>query len=444
MNGLVKFTSLALILASAWAYFDYQRVNDPEYKAKLKAKRKEEKRRALEEKQRKEKEETLAMMEKEGLIFPEEGAKGNVEYQQDQLVRADKAMNAQRYDIACCHFANAVKASEEPLDMVAALKQALPAELVKIVIQHIDPELLKDTYFEERFPEQESFEVKFLNEKSNQRCIVSKKSVSKGEFVFCEKPLFSVTNGDLEQFDFCFHCVRELDSENRFQNFKSERFYCSEECKNAAMEQYEYWLNPEKYPESVAAYKKLYRHSVKHERSEPIMAFKLLAQLLGPNRKTMSEHFGHLNAMPIAPEIDALIVDRELELLVSVFRQTEESLAASLNLEAYSLVLSKLQHNCIDIYTKSSGDGEELSSGKGFFLKGAYCDHSCDPNMQVLFTDGDDEAKFLALKDINEGDRLNFSYVSVQGKSRAERTELIKDKFGFACLCDACIANKTC
>jgi hypothetical protein len=78
--------------------------------------------------------------------------------------------------------------------------------------------------------------------------------------------------------------------------------------------------------------------------------------------------------------------------------------------------------------------------GTALFTVGCSINHSCSPNVSPVWCPDADQPivlNFVALKDIKQGEELNFSYIDATLESVEERRLMLKD-YGFVCECSRC------
>jgi hypothetical protein len=81
--------------------------------------------------------------------------------------------------------------------------------------------------------------------------------------------------------------------------------------------------------------------------------------------------------------------------------------------------------------------------GTALFTVGCSMNHSCTPNVSPVWVPAGDasiQLHFVALKEIKEGDELNFSYIDANIVNVKERRNMLRD-YGFICQCVRCQAE---
>jgi hypothetical protein len=81
------------------------------------------------------------------------------------------------------------------------------------------------------------------------------------------------------------------------------------------------------------------------------------------------------------------------------------------------------------------------TSGQGIYTIGCLFNHSCDPNLQVLYCDENDETLVATcLRDIAAGEELCISYIN-ESMPYAERQQQLYEHYLFHCTCTKCVAE---
>lgn len=81
--------------------------------------------------------------------------------------------------------------------------------------------------------------------------------------------------------------------------------------------------------------------------------------------------------------------------------------------------------------------GAEGHSGSAQYLLGSMFNHSCTPNVSVLFPDSDSRVHFCAARDIGPAEQLCISYIA-EGLPLSVRQERLAFAYGFECGCELC------
>jgi hypothetical protein len=99
--------------------------------------------------------------------------------------------------------------------------------------------------------------------------------------------------------------------------------------------------------------------------------------------------------------------------------------------------------NLIDsIYTRFNDTvGEFLNNeGSGLYLIQSKINHSCSPNAEITFPDGNHVVEIKALRDIRAGEEICISYLDEcqLERSRHSRQNYLKENYIFQCECEKC------
>ena len=79
-----------------------------------------------------------------------------------------------------------------------------------------------------------------------------------------------------------------------------------------------------------------------------------------------------------------------------------------------------------------------VTSGSAAFLVASLFNHSCEPNVEVVFRRNDSTATFVAARDIDQGEQLFVSYLD-EGMGLKYRQNHLRFSYGFTCGCQRCI-----
>ena len=86
-----------------------------------------------------------------------------------------------------------------------------------------------------------------------------------------------------------------------------------------------------------------------------------------------------------------------------------------------------LQNNSMN-----TGDGQ-----RRVVIDGSRLNHSCDPNARVNWHEALKAITVHAIKDISKNEKITMDYLE-QGKIRAERRDLLQQRYHFSCSCTLC------
>ncbi|GAX82725.1 hypothetical protein CEUSTIGMA_g10151.t1 [Chlamydomonas eustigma] len=79
-----------------------------------------------------------------------------------------------------------------------------------------------------------------------------------------------------------------------------------------------------------------------------------------------------------------------------------------------------------------------MTSGSGAFLVASLFNHSCEPNVEIVFRRNDATASFVAVRDIDKGEQLFVSYID-EAMGVQHRQDYLHFSYGFRCGCQRCI-----
>ncbi|PWV08307.1 hypothetical protein C3747_91g55 [Trypanosoma cruzi] len=80
----------------------------------------------------------------------------------------------------------------------------------------------------------------------------------------------------------------------------------------------------------------------------------------------------------------------------------------------------------------------QSSRGQGVYTVGCLFNHSCEPNLQVVYSEsGDETLSVVALRDIEPGEELCISYID-ESLSYPERQQELYEHYLFFCQCPKC------
>ncbi|KAI8793254.1 SET and MYND domain-containing protein 5 [Biomphalaria glabrata] len=88
--------------------------------------------------------------------------------------------------------------------------------------------------------------------------------------------------------------------------------------------------------------------------------------------------------------------------------------------------------------------GEFLDcEGSALYLLQSSCNHSCSPNAEVTFPNGNHTLAMVALQDISPEEEITISYLSCCDltRSRHSRQKILKENYLFTCTCEKCLSE---
>ena len=82
------------------------------------------------------------------------------------------------------------------------------------------------------------------------------------------------------------------------------------------------------------------------------------------------------------------------------------------------------------------------SKGQGIYTIGACFNHSCEPNLQILYSEENDETLVaVCIRDIAPGDECTISYINEEMRY-IERHQQLFEHYLFDCLCAKCVKDR--
>ncbi|KAH9251709.1 hypothetical protein BASA81_010379 [Batrachochytrium salamandrivorans] len=104
----------------------------------------------------------------------------------------------------------------------------------------------------------------------------------------------------------------------------------------------------------------------------------------------------------------------------------------------FSPLLGVLERNQFEIQIKDGREEEEEEEacGAGIFTLCCVLNHSCEPNAEIVFESGTNQATVRATKPIAVGEEVYISYVDSEDGLQ-DRQEQLRD-YGFVCECGRC------
>eukprot|EP00126_Sphaerothecum_destruens_P012612 Sdes_comp21612_c0_seq1m20207 len=191
-SGHLVGLGAAFAAVVALFYFDYRRLNSPDYHEKLRAKRKEERAQKLLAAEKEAAELKRKAMLEEGPI-PFEPSQRLV-YLQQQLEKGQGFFVLGNTDKACIHLGNAVRASDSPIELFQSLQRSFPVELTRQISALVGEDMLTDTYFTDAFPPRElNLGLHVVCEPDNKnRSLCTCGDLCKGAEIFEEEPIVCI------------------------------------------------------------------------------------------------------------------------------------------------------------------------------------------------------------------------------------------------------------
>lgn len=95
-----------------------------------------------------------------------------------------------------------------------------------------------------------------------------------------------------------------------------------------------------------------------------------------------------------------------------------------------------LVHKILRLNSMGFGPPSQLDRDRGIWITSSFLNHACSPNCELEFHG--DMLLLRPKQDIEEGQQLTVSYISIPDLAVSERKEMLKRNWGFDCACDEC------
>lgn len=297
------------------------------------------------------------------------------------------------------------------------------------------------------------------------KALVATRKISSGEPILAEKPFVSVPS-NLKQY--CYHCLRrvdQLDQPTPCVQCSQVRF-CSKSCAADSWNQYHSYecchLDILNISQDFHYAPKLTLRALIKTGIDKVLTLnegsidegeeengKLKIPTGYPAFLDMIEHSEKdSNDYSIASAIiAAFILEKVAKNQDIVFSRSS---IASL-FERITKHLCQVNVNAITITGTTVGmrddhlveDGplySESNVGCGVYLTCRLINHSCDPNSRITRFENGDTLVLYAVKDIEEGEEITFSYGgSYKWQILSERKKMLRQSYFFDCTCSACM-----
>ncbi|KNC84508.1 hypothetical protein SARC_03282 [Sphaeroforma arctica JP610] len=442
-KGVAVAAATAVAVVGTIAYLDHVRTSDPEYRKKVKARKaaaREAKIAALAALKEKAKAEAEAAKAEaaEAAASSDKDAVGA--FFVAQMQAGQEALNKGDLDGCATHFANAVTVSETPIDILVYLKQSIPEELFSLMVKKIDPEVLRDKYFDNFPGEDTGLRVEPTDIKYKQNCMFAVKDFAEGDVFHTEKPFLSALLPDMDPAGYCGLCAIVITDVVPCAQNCGQEFYCSTDCRDVAFGSHHAILcSGAKFSDPTDPMAMLVAHTKSTGRKEVLMVGKALAQVFNPKPvRDCTADIAHLSFDEPLPAPNEM-VKKEFALLLPVLTAKVEQAEQILTLDSYTAMLSKIKRNAIPFTTHPNPKGLMVKSGHAVYLAGSFMNHSCDPNVKISFVKKTNQIQYTARKAIKAGDEVCFAYNGFSMKKTEERRAELKKAFAFDCMCGKCV-----
>eukprot|EP01064_Diplonema_japonicum_P031740 TRINITY_DN5769_c0_g4_i1.p1 TRINITY_DN5769_c0_g4~~TRINITY_DN5769_c0_g4_i1.p1 ORF type:complete len:416 (+),score=89.84 TRINITY_DN5769_c0_g4_i1:45-1250(+) len=104
---------------------------------------------------------------------------------------------------------------------------------------------------------------------------------------------------------------------------------------------------------------------------------------------------------------------------------------------------TRQEYKSMKSFSKNNPDLASSTKGQGVYRVCSCFNHSCEPNIQVMYSDDNDETLVVhAIREIKKGDELCISYID-EDASYNTRQEQLRDHYLFTCICPKCTREST-
>jgi len=246
--------------------------------------------------------------------------------------------------------------------------------------------------------------------------------------VFTAKPVVCTpASGTLRS---CPYCLRPLPGTQAQQ-------YCSERCSQKAAEVLPLSLTPSWTSFTDAASRRGFVY--------PLLAARIaLGVENGAFTQRVLEPLCYARGAVTDPP---LAWKEEHRLLLESLRESGHDVASWMTVDWYASVLARLHLNSfrvdiprVDMPLSLDALAQQAQNGSGtaVYMLPSLLNHSCDPNIDAVWRDGDATLTLAARRDIAAGEELNITYIDA-GLPATERRQLLLNGYGFVCMCPACV-----
>jgi import receptor subunit TOM20 len=355
------------------------------------------------------------------------------------------------------YFVKAANLVPSPAEVLSAFSQVLDKETYDEVIKHFSREGLKkqQAYLDTIVTGQDCFKfVMKSSDKDDEEATwspIAVQSIEANKELIRELPDIAWHSSKLE---YCDHCHNNLSSEVLHCERCGELNYCSDACRRASLEVYHIFVCRSVNPSSNA-FKILQEYAEKNETIAPLIMFRYLALLLAEEGKGNGSaaggpfmHYDHLRPVMKTPN---KADKRETELIKNIFAFADANMAEFLRDDIYACMKATVMMHVLGTPTHTnditkiakpepvrfSGDSHN-SDLVGLYHTLAHFPHSCDPNCELVPSDGA-SIVLKSIKKIERGDQLTISYAPLQNMERDERRQLLRQRFFTECTCTKCM-----
>ncbi|CAG8558119.1 10283_t:CDS:2 [Acaulospora morrowiae] len=451
-------------------YWDYMRRTNPEFRKKLRNKKRAAKLKKAAVEGAKVKVADFVRKAVEDVAketFPAD-VSAKEKYFMEQVAKGESLFGSGEdhyLDAALC-FYKALKVYPNPVELIMIYQKTIPEAVFTCVYEMMSLEVKKKQaeYFENFPPKDMNVRIKEISQGSSdenvRRGLFAAKDFSPGDVIFKENPIASALDPSLETGDYCSYCLKELVSGSVHDDSDLfEAVYCSKNCQEKAMNEYAALLftsNEPSDPESKEA--RLVGLVKSGNVKFPLMIARFLAKMVHEETQKVAtgvdeeystwDHIERLRFLSVPPsEKEA----KEIKLLRELFAAKVPGMEEFISEERYLMLKGKLMYNAYGINTSRDNERnirenteETIRSSKspvigaGFYRVASYITHSCDPNTETKFPSKNYELSIVATKHIKAGDELKISYIRTGNRDLKSRRDELEAKWRFSCECTKC------
>jgi hypothetical protein len=221
--------------------------------------------------------------------------------------------------------------------------------------------------------------------------------------------------------------------------------YCGPTCQRAD------WPTHRRECKALQAFRKHRRAESKgkSEIQEPGMTIRLMGRLIWERKRRGAEWWKGIENLQSNRDVissDQSLADLPIKLasyITSDGEQTEREKMSELGFSNATELLDLIGRTIINTFVVYTSDltavGVALSSSV------AMINHSCTPNVAVVYPDGPGATKpmnVVAIKDLEPGDELTTFYIDVS-EPFPIRQKTLQDRYSFRCSCSLCMKSET-
>ena len=240
----------------------------------------------------------------------------------------------------------------------------------------------------------------------------------------------------------CARCLRWHTPEHARARSPDGRVFCGRECLRAAAREF---LWPDALDRSSSlladARRRLERHCEARGSVYPLVALRLAASAVlsggGPSRrfKALLQPLCYAN---LGAGARAALREEHAAFFAAAL---PSAVRGDFGAEWYEGVMARLHLNAFKVQPPNLADlASAAASGSAALPAAAMLQHSCAPNLALVFPEADARFEFVAARPLEDGEELFVSYVDETLPVR-ERRRALRRGYGFECRCEACVAD---